>query len=119
VVAAQGDPGHAAALQRESLADWQTLGDAVGVSHSLDALAQVAAAGGQARRAARLFGAAAALRERTGGVGWPPWPDGRTQAEAAARAALGDTAFVAAWASGQALTLEEAAAEALTAAAVP
>ena len=112
MVAARGDPARAAALQRESLACWRALGDAVGVAHSLDELAQVAHAGGQTQRAATLFGAAAVLRERAGGAAWPPWAADRARALAAVRGALGEEPFAAAWAAGRALGLEAALAEA-------
>ena len=57
---------------------------------------------------ARLCGATAALREDTG---WPLPPSKRAEHDrtvAAARAALGEDAFTAAWAKGRALPLEEA-----------
>jgi tetratricopeptide (TPR) repeat protein len=59
-------------------------------------------------RAVRLLGAAAALRES---IGEALHPVERAEYEgsiAAARAALGEEAFVAAWAAGQALSLEQA-----------
>jgi hypothetical protein len=64
---------------------------------------------------ARLWGAAAALRAQ---IGAPMWPVDRPEYErrvAACHAALGDAAFDAAWAAGQALTWEQAADEAIAA----
>ena len=64
-------------------------------------------------RAARLCGAAAALRVA---IGAPLHPTERADYErtvAALRVALGDAAYEAAWAQGQALTLEQAIALAL------
>jgi hypothetical protein len=58
-------------------------------------------------RAARLCGAAAALREY---MGWPLPPAKRAEHErsvAAARKALGEEVFAATWARGHALPLEE------------
>jgi hypothetical protein len=59
-------------------------------------------------RAARLLGAAAALRDTTG----PPVPPidqaEREQHVSALRAALGEPAFAAAWAEGRRLTPEQA-----------
>jgi hypothetical protein len=58
-------------------------------------------------RAAWLCGAAAALREDKG---WPPPPARRAEHDrsvAAAREALGDEVFAAAWSSGHTLPLEE------------
>jgi hypothetical protein len=68
---------------------------------------------GDASRAARMLGAAAAMREATE-RGMPPSRRGRLEAtEAAARAALGADAFAAAYTAGGALGREAAAAEAL------
>jgi hypothetical protein len=112
VAAAGGAATRAATRQRESLANWRALGDAVGASHALDEIAQGAAAAGRPQQAGRLFGAAAALRERAVGASWLLWRGTRDRALAAVRAALGADAFAAAWAAGQALTLEGALAEA-------
>ena len=63
--------------------------------------------------AVRLFGAAATVRDS---IGHPPYPDEQHEYDrllTAAREQLGDDAFVAAWAAGRALTLEQAIAEAL------
>jgi non-specific serine/threonine protein kinase len=84
------------------------------VVRTLAALASVAAATAQAERAARLFGAGERLREATGiAVRTPADRAVHERAIAAARAALGEAAFAAAWAAGRALTPEQAIAEAL------
>jgi hypothetical protein len=73
----------------------------------------VAVAQAQSERAARLFGAAEALREA---IGTPLPPADRAEHDrsvAAVRTALGEEAFAAAWAEGRALTLEHAVAFAL------
>jgi hypothetical protein len=75
-------------------------------------MAAVASAQGQPARAARLWGAAAARR---GALGTPLPPVEHAHYErtvAAARTALGEGAFAAAWAAGQTLPLEQAIAEA-------
>ena len=80
---------------------------------SLEYLARVAGGLGQPERAARLFGAAEALREA---IGAPLPPSGRDDHErevAAARAHLDEHAFVQALAEGQAMSLEQAIAYAL------
>ena len=100
---------------RESLAGYAALGDRPGAVRCLEGLAAVATAGGDARRAARLCGAAAAQRLA---IGVPVPPSARANLErttAGARAALGETAFAAAWAAGEALTPDAATAEALAA----
>jgi hypothetical protein len=88
------------------------LGSKTGIAEAVDALAGLAVVRGQAARAARLFGAAAALRDT---IGARPDPGDRAENEpnvAAARTALGEQAFAAAWANGRAMTLEEAIEEA-------
>jgi hypothetical protein len=80
---------------------------------SLEALAGLAAMQGQPARALRLAGAAAALRDRIGEQPWPANQAALTRRLAAAREALSAEAQAATWADGQALTVEQAVAEAL------
>ena len=85
------------------------------IAACLEGLAAVAGGQGQAARAARLAGAAAALREE---LGAPVAPGDRSWYEPAiahARAALGDAGFTAAQSEGRAMTLEQAIAYALEA----
>jgi DNA-binding CsgD family transcriptional regulator len=60
--------------------------------------------------AARLFGAAQALRQALGQVRWPLHQPSHDAEIAALRARMGDEAFERAWSEGAALSLEEAAA---------
>jgi predicted ATPase/class 3 adenylate cyclase/Tfp pilus assembly protein PilF len=109
----RGAVAEAEALGREALALDRKLGDLRRCAEDLEHLASTAAVAGQGARTARLLGAAAAVRET---LGAPQPPDERAdieQAVAAARAALGEDAWAAAYAAGQALTLEEAIAEEL------
>ena len=109
----RGEVAEAEALQREALALYQELGDQRGCARGLEELASTAGVAGQGERAARLLGAAAAVRET---IGAPQPPQEQTdveQAVAAARAALGEEAWAAAYAAGRALSLEQAIAEAL------
>ncbi|HEX5503334.1 MAG TPA: LuxR C-terminal-related transcriptional regulator, partial [Thermomicrobiales bacterium] len=110
---AQGRAAEAAALLRESLRVCQTLVYKAYIAHCLEALAQVASVYAQAARAARLGGAAEALREAIGVS--PPLAErvGYEASLAAARAHLPPGAFEAAWAAGRALPLEETIAAAL------
>jgi predicted ATPase/DNA-binding XRE family transcriptional regulator len=108
VACESGEYAQATTLYEESL----ELGGKVGFKHTilpcLEGLARVAAAQGRMERAARLGGAAAALREESG---WPLPPAKRAEHDrtvTAARAVLGEDAFTAAWAKGHALPLEEA-----------
>jgi hypothetical protein len=79
----------------------------------MEGIAAVRAAQGQLRRAVRLWGAAAALRDAIGTPHPPASRDRYLQAVATVRAALGETAFAAAWEHGRSLSLSQAVAEAL------
>jgi DNA-binding NarL/FixJ family response regulator len=68
---------------------------------------------GQPERAARLYGAAEALREAIG-IPLPPYHRPEYEREVAVtREALGEDRFAAAYAAGRALSIDEAVAEAL------
>jgi non-specific serine/threonine protein kinase len=110
---ARGDLAGALAHYRESLALAGDSGHRLWQADALEGVAAVAAAWGQPERAARLHGAAAAVREQMGEA-VPPWVrPARERDLAAARAALAPDAFDAAWAAGAALPLEAAVAEAI------
>ena len=110
---AQGDYGAARGFYEESLTIQREVGNKRGIAYSLEGLAWVACAEGQAKRAARLFGAAEALREAIGAPLHPVERDVYDRAVAAARAALSEEAFATAWAEGRAMTMEQAVAYAL------
>ncbi len=76
-------------------------------------MAWLAVATGQSARAAQLGGAAEALREALGAALHPVLRPGHARAVQAVREALGEDACAAAWAEGQAMTLEQAVAYAL------
>jgi hypothetical protein len=65
-------------------------------------------------RAAKVFGAAEAIREGIGALLAPSGRADRERSLADVRVALGDAAFAAAWAAGRAMTLEQATEYALT-----
>ena len=74
----------------------------------LECLATLAVGTGAHQDAARLFGAAQALRSRTGQVRFKIYDAAHDTAVAALREALGDDEFEDLWAEGQALSMEEA-----------
>ena len=111
----QGDRARAATLLRESLQQRVAQGNTLGVARCLEGLAGVALVSGQHERAARLFGAAEALRAVAGTPQWPIDQPGHARDVAAVRAMLGEDAFAAAWAGGRAMTAEQAAEFALSA----
>jgi predicted ATPase/DNA-binding CsgD family transcriptional regulator len=108
----QGDTARAATLFAEGLALFTELGDRRIIALALDGVAGIAIAWGQPERAARLFGAAAGLREADGLPVDPASRAAHGRGVAATRAALGEDAFAAAWASGATLPLSAAVAEA-------
>jgi hypothetical protein len=113
---AQGDAPQAAAYFAESLACYREIGHREGILLCVAGLAWAAGGLGQAVRAARLFGAVASLRASFGiGESGPTVERHIYEASVASvRAQLDQAAFAAAWAEGQALTLDQATAEALT-----
>jgi predicted ATPase/transcriptional regulator with XRE-family HTH domain len=113
VLVAQGEVRRAATLLAEGLRLVLAAGPRWLVAAGLEGLAEAGAAGGEAARAARLLGTAAALRATMGAPLRPADRPGYHSAEAAARAALDEEAFAAAWAAGAALRLEQAVTEAL------
>jgi DNA-binding NarL/FixJ family response regulator len=79
----------------------------------LEAVAAAAARLGEPDGAARLWGAAAALRDVLGAPIPPPDRPAREEVLAGVRASLGEERFAAAWAAGRALPLAQAIAEAV------
>jgi predicted ATPase/DNA-binding SARP family transcriptional activator len=108
---ARGEYGQADAAFREGLAHARERPDFL-IMH-VEGLAMVAAGGGRPTRAARLLGAAAAARQARGIPRPPVEQAGYEALVRRVEAALDGPAFAAAWATGAALTLEQAVAEAL------
>jgi len=108
VALAQGDYSSARSLLRDSLTVRRNLRDLRGIAESLEAQAQLQTVGGTPEEAARLYGAAEAVREMTG---TPLEPVMRLYYEReieAVRAQLDERSFREAWAQGRAMRLEEA-----------
>lgn len=110
----RGDLRGAMARYAESVKLAQEHGDRLFLADALCGVASVAMAQGEPRRAARLYAAAAAIREQLGASveGWerPAYDRG----VAAVRAALSPDAFAAAWATGEDLAQAEVVAEAVS-----
>ncbi|CAA9579804.1 MAG: hypothetical protein AVDCRST_MAG49-4660 [uncultured Thermomicrobiales bacterium] len=108
----RGELAAALPLFQESLSGWQRLREKLHVGECFCGLARIAAATGQADRAARLLGSTDALNES---MGYLPHKDYGTRLAAAAiqaRSALGEEAYDAAFAAGRQLQPDEAFAEA-------
>jgi ATP/maltotriose-dependent transcriptional regulator MalT len=106
----QRDYAEAARHYKESLPLLNELGDKASIAECLEGLAAAVGAwkGGQPERAARLFGAADALRET---VGTPRSVAARPEYErnlTTARSLIHEVAFGEAFAQGRAMSLEEA-----------
>lgn len=105
---AQGDYIAARAHYMDSLVRWKKLEDKKGVAHSLEAFARLAAALGQMERTIRLRSASEALHDSLGARRSPNDQEEHDRDLAAARVALGESAFLALWAEGRAWTTEQA-----------
>ena len=108
VALCQGDYARAAKFSSESLRLSEELLDHQVIPWSLDALAGVCGQRGYIGRAARLWGAAEALREASG---FSQPPDDKRVLEPfleAARSRLDEADFQAAWEEGRAMTEEQA-----------
>ena len=111
----QGDHARATSAEQQSIRLRLPLEDRWTIGLNLDVLAWAAAAGGDSDRAARLLGAAQAVRET---LGTSPPPLGhlanlQARYEASARHTLGDAAFDRAFKQGIQLGFHEAVAYAL------
>jgi hypothetical protein len=136
VASKQGDNAAARALYEESLAIYREVGDRLRIAELLEALAALACerqsvpgaaegagagvpeadatgAAGRGWRAARLFGAAAALREAIGAPVEPRHRAAYCRQVSRAREQLSEEAFAAAWAKGAAMGLDQAISSAL------
>jgi hypothetical protein len=109
----RGEVARAEALGCEALAILRELSASRHCAYALELLAGTAGAAGQGERAARLLGAAGAVRDTLGA----PDPLNNQvdieQAVAAERGAMGEQAWQAAYRDGRALSLETAISEAL------
>jgi tetratricopeptide (TPR) repeat protein len=105
---AQDDFGAAHSCYAEALSLGREMIHSPSLPRFLEAVASLAVAQGEAERAGRLYAAAERSREAKG---TPLTPSERKEYEryfTAARAALGEQSFAAAWSEGRAMTLEQA-----------
>jgi predicted ATPase/DNA-binding CsgD family transcriptional regulator len=108
-----GDERAAARYYAESLHWLWEGGDVWYLASALEGLAAVALGTGQASEVAQLLGAAAGLRERSGGAVWPDERARLMHSVTAARAALGEEVYAREAAIGRALSLPEVVAQAI------
>jgi predicted ATPase/class 3 adenylate cyclase len=104
----RGDHRKAEALHEECLVLCRELGDKLIGAESIEGFACAAGAGGAAERAARLFGAAEALREAAGNQQAARAHSLREPYLAAARAQVDEATWSAAWEGGRSMEFEDA-----------
>ena len=108
VATAEGEPELAERDAREALAMAAATDAHLITADALECLAGLLGEAGSHREAARLFGAAEAVRKDTGAVRFKIYEDGYATAVGAVRDALGDSDFESAWAEGAAMSALEA-----------
>jgi predicted ATPase/class 3 adenylate cyclase/DNA-binding CsgD family transcriptional regulator len=108
VAITQGEPDQAERDAHDALGCAAEVGAYVFVPDILECLAVLAGQDGSHREAARLLGAATAIRQRMGAVRFKVWDAGYEASVAALRDALDEKDFDAAWTEGAALSTEEA-----------
>jgi hypothetical protein len=105
---AQGNHANARQSLEVALTQFRNLDDRAGVSWCLRGLGSLAALSARPMRAARLWGAAEQLRVALGCRSAPAGQAAYQRARELAREQVGAAAFEAAWAEGQAFTLDQA-----------
>jgi len=108
VAIAQGEPDQAERDAHDALARAAEVEAYLFIPDILECLAVLAAEAGSHREAARLFGAAHAIRLRIGAVRFKIYAAGYETSVATLRHAMSEKDFESAWAEGAALSTEEA-----------
>jgi DNA-binding CsgD family transcriptional regulator len=108
VALAQDEPNQAERDARDALGCAAELGAHLGVPDILECLAVLAGDASSHREAARLFGAAHAIRQHTGAVRFKVWDAGYEDSVAELRDVMVHADLDSAWAEGAALSTEEA-----------
>src|ERR1700742_26403 len=108
VAIAQGDPAQAERDAHDALAGAAETETYLFIPDILESLGILASEAGSQREAARLFGAAEAIRLRIGAVRFKVYDAGYEASVTALRDAMSENDFDTAWAEGAALSIEEA-----------
>jgi predicted ATPase len=104
----QGHIAQAKPLYRETILEWQNLGHRAAIAHELECLAMIAKAQEEEQRAARLFGAAEALRDN---INIPMTPLERVEYEREVNdlhTNMEEATFAKSWAEGRTMSMEQA-----------
>jgi len=105
---AMGNYTEAKKTYRETIKVFQDYGNRPGVAHQLECFAMIAVAEEEPQRAAKLFGAAEAIREATGHKPTDEEQAEESQFTSRLRAMLTEAEFNALWAVGRSMTMEQA-----------
>jgi predicted ATPase/class 3 adenylate cyclase/DNA-binding CsgD family transcriptional regulator len=108
VAIAQGEPEQGERDAHDALVRAAEVEAYLFIPNILECVGTLAGEAGSHREAARLFGAAEAIRQRMGATRFKIYDSGYEASVAAVRNALGDEDFDSAWAEGAALSTEEA-----------
>jgi tetratricopeptide (TPR) repeat protein len=104
----EGHYEQAEAMYRETIREWQRIGHRAAVAHQLECFAFLSHAHGQAERAASLYGAAEALRDKIGIPMTQMERDDYDRQVAALQASMDPEAFARAWAGGRGMSMDQA-----------
>jgi hypothetical protein len=102
-------------MYRDTLPEWKRIGHRAAIAHQLECFASIAKVQEPGPRAARLFGAAEALREK---INIPMTPQERIEYDkeiADLRAGMDEISFTSSWAEGRAMSMDQAVSFALEA----
>src|SRR5208283_1875669 len=108
VAIAQGEPDQAERDAYDALARAAEVEAYLSIPDILECLGTLAGEAGSHREAARLFGAAEAIRRRMGAVRFKVWDADYEASVAAVRDALGEQDFDSAWDEGASMSTEQA-----------
>jgi hypothetical protein len=104
----EGHYQQAEAMYRETIKEWQRIGHRAAVAHQLECLAAIAKINEDGPRAARLFGAAEALRDR---INIRMTVQERREYDhnvADLRSGMDEEVFASNWAEGRAMSMDQA-----------
>ncbi len=104
----EGHYQEAEAMYMETIKEWQRIGHRAAVAHQLECLAAIAKINEDGPRAARLFGAAEALRDK---IGIPMTAQERLEYERNIedlRSGMDEEVFASGWAEGRTMSMDQA-----------
>lgn len=104
----EGNFDQAIPAYQETIREWQRIGHRAAIAHQLECLAFIAKALEQVERAAKLLGAAEALRQRIEIDMNPVEHEEYKKEEADLRANMDEKEFASLWAEGRSMTMDEA-----------